>query len=174
MLGLISQIGPINGNSLSQSAGILIGDFWTLTRSQVYRELQVLENRGYIEAGPLGPRASREFSITRDGVRALHDWLDVGPSDEIIRWPMLLTIRFGAFLEPGRLRAIVAEFSRERQAKREYYAELEADMRANNNDPFELATLRFGRLFEGAVEQWLSELPERFPDLFPGEQPPTG
>ena len=172
MLGLISQIGPINGNALSQSAGILIGDFWTLTRSQVYRELQTLEERGYIEAGPLGPRASREFSITRQGVRALHDWLDGGPSDEIIRFPVLLTIRFGAFLEPERLRTIMAEFSREREERREYYAALEVDMRTNNNDPFELATLRFGRLFEGAVEQWLSELPALFPELVPGDAPP--
>jgi hypothetical protein len=39
-------------------------------------------------------------------------------------------------------------------------------MRSARNDPFELATVRFGRLFEGAVEQWLSELPHLFPSIF--------
>ena len=165
MLGLISQIGPINGNSLSQSAGILIGEFWTLTRSQVYRELQTLEDHGYIQAGPLGPRSSREFSITRQGVHALHDWLDAGPTSEVIRWPILLTIRFGAFLEPARLRDILHDFALRHQGVRAYYQALEADMRRETNDPFELATVRFGQLFEAAIKTWLDEVPTLLPDV---------
>ena len=166
MLGLLSQIGPINGNALSRCADVMIGDYWTLTRSQVYRELQTLEELGFIEAGPAGPRSSREFSITDVGTSALRDWLTASPAEEVVRMPMLLTIRFGASLPPDRLREIVAEFALRHQAKREFYVELENDMRTARNDPYEVATVRFGRLFEAAVETWLSELSDLLPAIF--------
>jgi DNA-binding PadR family transcriptional regulator len=166
MLGLLSQIGPINGNALSRCADVLIGDFWTLTRSQVYRELQTLEDLGYIEAGPAGPRSSRDFSITEKGAAALDEWLIAGPADEVIRMPVLLTIRFGGGLAPARMREILTTFSSRHQAKREFYGELEADMRSTRNDPYEIATVRFGRLFEAAVDQWLHELHELLPAVF--------
>ncbi len=166
MLGLLVQLGPLNGNALSRSADVLIGDYWTLTRSQVYRELQTLEKMSYITAGPTGPRSSRDFSITEMGIDALHDWLNSGPAEEVIRIPILLSIRFGARLEPERLRSLLGEFRRRHDAKREFYAELEDDMRSSRRDPFEIATIRFGRLFESAVNQWLDELPALLPSVF--------
>jgi DNA-binding PadR family transcriptional regulator len=166
MLGLLSQIGPMNGNALSRCADVLIGEFWTLTRSQVYRELQTLEGIGFIKAGPTGPRSSREFSLTPEGLRALTDWLTAGPADEVIRFPILLTIRFGGSLPGGRLRELLGEFEARHRIKREFYAELESDMRSVRNDPFEIATVRFGRLFESAIASWLEELPELLPSVF--------
>jgi DNA-binding PadR family transcriptional regulator len=169
MLGLLSQIGPINGNSLSRCADVLIGDYWTLTRSQVYRELQTLEGLGFINAGPTGARSSREFSLTPEGLVALTDWLNVGPADEVIRFPMLLTIRFGGSLPLGRLRELLRDFETRHRAKREFYVKLESDMRAARNDPFEIATVRFGQLFEAAIASWLDELPELLPSVFTEE-----
>jgi DNA-binding PadR family transcriptional regulator len=169
MLGLLSQIGPMNGNSLSRCADVLIGVFWTLTRSQVYRELQTLEGIGFIKAGPTGPRSSREFSLTPEGLRALTDWLNAGPADEVIRFPILLTIRFGGSLPAGRLRELLSEFEARHRAKREFYVELESDMRNARNDPFEIATVRFGGLFESAIASWLDELPELLPSVFAEE-----
>jgi DNA-binding PadR family transcriptional regulator len=166
MLGLLSQIGPINGNALSRCADVLIGDYWTLTRSQVYRELQTLEELHFIEAGPAGPRSSRDFSITDQGMSALCEWLNRSPAEEVVRIPMLLTIRFGAGLPPARMREILAEFAQRHRAKREFYVELENDMRTARNDPYEVATVRFGRLFEATVETWLSELPALLPMIF--------
>jgi DNA-binding PadR family transcriptional regulator len=166
MLGLLSQIGPLNGNALSRCADVLIGDYWTLTRSQVYRELQTLEEHGFIEAGPAGARSSRDFSITPRGVTALTQWLEAGPADEVIRFPMLLIIRFGGAIAPERLRELVSEFSTRHRANREFYVELEADMRSARNDPFEIATVRFGRLFEAAIASWLEELPDLLPTVF--------
>ena len=83
----------------------------------------------------------------------------------MIRWPILLTIRFGAFLEPARLRDILHDFALRHQGVRAYYQALEADMRRENNDPFELATVRFGQLFEAAIKTWLDELPTLLPDV---------
>ena len=166
MLGLLSQIGPLNGNGLSSHADVLIGDFWTLTRSQVYRELQTLEQLGYVQAGPLGPRSSREFSLTPAGQRALTQWLEAGPAEEVIRFPMLLSIRFGAALAPARLRDILQAFDARHRAKREFYAQLQSDMSITSSDPFEIATVRFGQLFEAAIASWLEELPAVLPSVF--------
>lgn len=171
MLGLLSQIGPVNGNGLSSRADILIGDFWTLTRSQVYRELQSLERLGLVAGGPVGPRSSREFTVTPTGRAALISWLEAGPAEEVIRFPMLLTIRFGEGLAPQRLRDLLSEFQARHRAKHEYYSQLEADMRNSNGDPFELATLRFGRLFETTVATWLEELPDLLPSVFVDDEP---
>jgi len=166
MLGLLSQIGPINGNALSRCADVMIGDYWTLTRSQVYRELQTLDELGYIAAGPAGPRASRDYALTERGSAALVEWLSAGPADEVVRIPMLLTIRFGAALAPERLREILAAFATRHRAKREFYLELAQDMRNARNDAYEVATVRFGQLFEDAVATWLSELPALLPGVF--------
>lgn len=165
MLGLLSQVGPINGNGLSSQADILIGDFWTMTRSQVYRELKDLEKSGLVKGGPVGPRSSREFSITPTGEIALNSWLETGPPEEVIRFPILLTIRFGSALTPQRLRELLDEFQVRHRAKHEYYTQLNADMTAANHDPFEIATVRFGLLFEATVASWLEELPRIVPSL---------
>lgn len=166
MLGLLAQLGPLNGNALSRNADVLIGDYWTLTRSQVYRELQSLEQMTFVKAGPTGPRSSRDFSITENGTVALHDWLNTGPADEVIRMPILLTIRFGDRLEPAHLRHLLEEYRRRHNAKREFYKKLEDDVRTTPRDPFEIATIRFGELFESAVAQWLDELPTLLPAVF--------
>ncbi len=54
MLGLLDHVSPLNGNVISWRARDIIGDFWTLTRSQVDRELQTLEKNNCVHAGPLG------------------------------------------------------------------------------------------------------------------------
>ena len=165
MLGLLSQIGPINGNGLSRCADVMIGDYWTLTRSQVYRELQGLESLGLVNAGEPGPRASREFAITPEGVAALETWLREGTTHEVVRMPILLTMRFGAALPSGKLRSLLEDFAQRHAAKHDFYVELEHDLRSTRGDPYELATVRFGRLFEEAVATWLAELPELLPHL---------
>ena len=158
MLGLLAQLGPLNANALSRSADVEIGEYWTLTRSQVYRELETLERRGYVVAGPKGSRGSRDFTLTSRGEIALDEWLASGPSGEVVRMPVLLAVRFGARLPRERLHEILEEFSRRHETKRTHYDELEREMRSHDNDPYEIATLRFGQLFESAVATWLEEI----------------
>jgi hypothetical protein len=64
MLGILAR-GPMSGWELYASFEDTIGHFWSLTRSQVYRELQTLAERGLIEI------------------------------EEHIRFPLLLTTFFG-------------------------------------------------------------------------------
>lgn len=166
MLGLLSQTGPVNANVLSRNAAVTIGDYWTLNRSQVYRELEGLERRGYVLAGPTGSRSSRAFRVTRRGAAALDHWLMSGPTGEVVRMPILLSIRFGARLPRERLREILEEFTRRHEAQRSLYSQLEDELRHTHEDPYALATLRFGIAFETAVSTWLDDLRDILPETF--------
>ncbi len=165
MLGLLDQVGPLNGNALSRCADELIGDFWTLTRSQVYRELHSLAEVGLVRAGPPGPRSSREFHITEEGRATLAQWLHTANQDEVIRVPLLLMIRFAESLAPERLRDVIENFADRHRSKAAYYDQVAQRLRTTRADPFERATLRFGQLFERAVSEWLDELPGLLPSL---------
>ena len=85
----------------------------------------------------------------------------------------LLSIRFGARLPAGRLREIVDEFSHRHEAKLALYGELENKMRQTSDDPFAIATIRFGRAFEAAVATWLDDLHVLSPTVFDGPRAET-
>jgi len=68
LLGLLDVSGgELTGGELVRVAQHRIGDFWSLTRSQVYRELAVLESEGYVVPGTPGPRESRPYRVTQEG-----------------------------------------------------------------------------------------------------------
>src|SRR6266699_2831959 len=66
LLGFLHQ-GPLTGWDLVQTAEREIGDFWSLTRSQVYRELAAMAEAGRVEAGERGPRDRRPYGLTEAG-----------------------------------------------------------------------------------------------------------
>ena len=61
ILGLLHD-GPMTGGDLVAAAGDRFGGFFSVTRSQVYRELPALAEAGLLRLGKLGPRASRRAS----------------------------------------------------------------------------------------------------------------
>ena len=158
ILGLLRQSGPLNANALAETAKVRIGGYWTVTRSQVYRELAALEKRGLVEFGPRGPRNSRACSITELGADAFLAWLDSGPIDDVVRFPLLLTVRFAADLPPGRFDEIIEEFAAMHAQTLAMYRSIENAIIDGPHDIYDLATLRFGIHFEMAIEQWLGEL----------------
>jgi DNA-binding PadR family transcriptional regulator len=157
LLGFLHER-PMSGWDLVATAQALIGDFWTLTRSQVYRELAAMERDGLIVAGPTGPRDRRPYEVTDAGRAAFREWLEQRPGPEQIRYPLLLTIAFGRHLPPGRLAAFVADH-REAHARRlDEYEALRAGA-GEKLDPYASATLDFGIRYETAVLEWFDHLP---------------
>ena len=61
---------PMSGYELAATAAAVIGDFWTLTQSQVYRELASMADDGLVMAGERGTRDRRPFAITDAGREA--------------------------------------------------------------------------------------------------------
>lgn len=172
LLGLLHH-GPMTGWDLVATAQAVIGDFWSLTRSQVYRELAAMTEAGLLEAGERGRRDARPYTITGAGRAAFAAWLQRGPDAETIRFPLLLTVLFGRHLPPGRLAAILAEQRATHAARAEHYEQLRAAAReaANLPDPYAAAVLDFGRHYERAVLAWFDALPDELTRTHDGAAP---
>lgn len=161
LLGLLHQ-GPMTGWDLMRAAETRLGNFWSLTQSQVYRELATMASTGLVEEGVRGHRDRRPYSLTEPGRAAFLDWIAEPPATESIRYPLLLTVAFGRHLPPATLRRLILE-QREIHEKRlaGYDA---ASATAAGADAFTLATLRFGIRHEEATLAWFDELPRLLSD----------
>ena len=148
--------GEASGFELVDIAEGLIGDFWSLTRSQVYRELATLAELGLVEAGPTGARSRRPYRLTEAGREAFNAWLAQPPGPEQIRFPLLLTLAFGASGDRERLLGFVAAHRAESERRLARYREL---AQAGGLDPYQRATLSFGLHYEQAVLAWAEEVP---------------
>ena len=65
----------MTGGELVVAAGDQFGGFFSVTRSQVYRELPALVEAGLLRLGKLGVRASQQYRITAAGKRSFKAWL---------------------------------------------------------------------------------------------------
>lgn len=164
LLGLLHD-GPLTGWDLVAKAQDRIGNFWTLTQSQVYRELARMTDDGLVTVGAPGPRDRKPYTITDDGRSAFASWLDADPAHDQIRVPLLLTILFSDHLRPGRLAEIIATERAKHATRLAAYREHEQEL---TDDPVRLATLRFGIRHEEAALAWFNELP----DLLSATTPP--
>jgi DNA-binding PadR family transcriptional regulator len=164
LLGLLCE-GPMSGWDLARTAEATIGDFWSLTRSQVYRELERMADQGLVEAGPPQARNRRPYEITEVGEAAFAEWINNDPAPEQIRFPLLLTVAFGRHLPPERLWELIEQhrsdhLDRLRDYERQHE---EATAPGMDPDPFALATLEFGIAYERALKDWFETLPRRLP-----------
>jgi DNA-binding PadR family transcriptional regulator len=162
ILGFLHH-GPMTGWSIFETCEATIGPFWNVTRSQVYRELNDLEERRLVKAGSAGPRGRTPFTITATGRKAFATWLDSPPAPDTIRSPLLLTVFFGAQLAPERLAAMV---SAQRAVHADLLSRYEGLLAAvgRDADPFVRATIDFGVRHERALVEWLEALVESFPE----------
>jgi Predicted transcriptional regulators len=69
LLGLLHG-GPMTGGQLVAAASEQFGSVFSVTRSQVYRELPALADAGLLKPGKQGPRSSQQYGITASGRRA--------------------------------------------------------------------------------------------------------
>lgn len=154
---------PMSGWDLVARAQQRIGEFWSLTQSQVYRELARMAEDGLVEAGEPGTRARKVYAITDEGRRAFAGWVGRPPGDEAIRFPLLLILAFGRHVPKERLASYLARhriihtdrlaaYREDRAAMPRHYEEV---------DPYAVATLEFGISYEEAVLRWFDDLPKQ-------------
>ena len=165
LLGFLHE-GEMSGYELATTARQVIGDFWTLTQSQVYRELAWMSAAGLVSAGERGARDRRPFAITDAGREAFARWVVRPPGPETIRHPLLLTLSFGHHVPPDRLSAFLRAH---RDAHAERLRAYENQRRAaaddgTDHDAFHAATLAFGISYERATLAWFDELPASLAD----------
>lgn len=154
LLGFLHE-GPMAGWDLVNVAQERIGDFWTITQSQVYRELAAMSRIGLVERGETGARERTPYRITDAGREAFAQWIARDPGAETIRVPLLLTLAFGEFVESERLNRIIAA----NRAIHEQRLERYLDDIEEPKSRCERATLDFGIGYERAVLDWFDRLP---------------
>ncbi|MGH3628577.1 MAG: PadR family transcriptional regulator, partial [Sciscionella sp.] len=91
LLGLLHD-GPQTGGELVAAAHERFGSFFSVTRSQVYRELPSLAEAGLLRLGKQGPRASQQYAVTASGKRAFKSWLISEPGPDHLRSPLILRL----------------------------------------------------------------------------------
>ncbi|WP_245839183.1 PadR family transcriptional regulator [Nocardia donostiensis] len=146
----------MSGWDLITMAQRRIGDFWTITQSQVYRELAAMDAAGLVTKGETGARDRTPYHITDAGRAAFAAWIARDPGAETIRVPLLLTLNFGDHLDPAHLNQLVADGREVHQQRLDRY--LTEDL--STLPPHRVATLEFGIAYERAVLAWFDRLPE--------------
>lgn len=162
LLGFLHS-GPKTGWDLVATAQRSIGPFWSITQSQVYRELTAMAAAGLVEAGERGARDRRPYAITDAGRAAFAAWVTEPPGEEQIRFPLLLTVSFGTHI-PADVLAAHIERHREIHARRlERYEAAKAAVAAAppgyGPDVYTIAALDFGPRYERAALDWFDALP---------------
>jgi DNA-binding PadR family transcriptional regulator len=163
LLGFLHQ-GPLTGWDLVQTAQREIGDFWSLTQSQVYRELAAMAEAGLVEAGERGPRDRRPYRLTEAGRAAFAEWVLREPGPESIRFPLLLTVLFGRHVPPERLEKFLDQHREVHVSRLAGYQRQHREAAAagaRDAEPYAIATLEFGIAYERAVLDWFDRLPPK-------------
>lgn len=159
LLGLLHD-GPMTGGQLMAAAERRLGAYWSMTRSQVYRELPALAEAGYVKLGKPGPRSSQPYSITPAGKRAFLRWLAEPPGRDALRNPTALRVAFGALHTAAQLKDLTANataYHTDALAK----AREEAKEAKKNGDEYGSAALEFAVGYHKAALGWLKSVPTK-------------
>jgi DNA-binding PadR family transcriptional regulator len=157
LLGLLHE-GPMTGGQLMAAAQRRLGAYWSMTRSQVYRELPVLADAGYVRMGKPGARSSQPYAITPAGKRAFARWLSEASIREALRNPVALRVAFGALQEPEQLRQTYAQATEQHsKALAEVREQIKEARKAG--DDFSAASLEFAAGYHRSVLSWLKNVP---------------
>ena len=159
LLGLLHE-GPMTGGQLMATAERRLGPFWSMTRSQVYRELPALAEMGYVKLGKPGPRSSQPYALTPSGKRAFVRWLNESPGRDTLRNPGALRVAVGG-------RHTAAQLSELYATANEYHADALARAREQAReakkagDENAASSLDFAVGYHKAALSWLKTVPGR-------------
>jgi DNA-binding PadR family transcriptional regulator len=150
----------MTGGQLMSAAEKRLGPYWSMTRSQVYRELPALAEQGLVKLGKPGPRASQPYSITAAGKRAFLRWLGEPQGRDAVRNPVALRVAFGSHHSGSQLRELLAEAN-------DYHTEALANAREaakdakRAGDEHGSTALEFAVGYHRAALTWLKTVPAR-------------
>ncbi len=137
-----------------------LGAYWSMTRSQVYRELPALADMGYVKLGKPGARSSQPYAITPAGKRAFIRWLAEDPGHEAVRNPTALRTAFGSHQSAAALASTYAESVA-------YHTQALAEIRdaakvmKKDGEGFAAAAQEFAIGYHKAALAWLKTAPTK-------------
>lgn len=161
VLGLVS-VRPRAGHELTGYAERSVGNFFPLTRSHVYSELERLSGLGLLAATEVPQErfpTKRVYAITAAGEDVLREWLEESPvGSERQRNLFLVRVFFADRMAPARLEAILAEYESQARARRDRLRDVVERLEDRPQAVFRRATAMFGVRREQAKLDWLREV----------------
>jgi PadR family transcriptional regulator AphA len=166
ILGFL-RFGPRTGYDIKSVIEVSTRFFWGASYGQIYPELKRLERIGLVrsEHDPRGARKRTVYSLTRNGEKALEEWLTDRESWIFeYRDEWLLRLFFGDLLPHqeslANVRAARAFFA---DAARHFRAELEPRARAGaeEGERFPLLAYEFGLEFLEFAADWYARVERR-------------
>jgi DNA-binding PadR family transcriptional regulator len=161
VLGLVS-VRPAAGHELTGFAGRSVGNFFPLTRSHIYLELDRLCRLGLLDAAEVTQErlpTKRVYEITAVGAAALRRWLeDVEPPAERTRDVFLVRVFFGDRMTPGRMAALLDEYAAAARRNRDRLSVLVERLGGRPDAVFRRSTAMFGVRREQAKLDWVEEV----------------
>jgi DNA-binding PadR family transcriptional regulator len=161
VLGLVAGR-PSSGYDLAAFAEGSIGQFFPLTRSHIYSELERLSQRGLLQATEVEAEryaTKRVYTITAQGVEVLRGWLDdPGLPPERQRNLFLVRVFFGDQVSPGRIAELLNSYEQAAHAWRDQLAELVDSLAARPESTFRRATAMYGVEQMEARLRWLEQV----------------
>ncbi len=155
---------PKTGWELAEQIEDIIGDFWNVTRSQIYRELKVLAEHGLVASMKTGPRDSQPYRITEAGRRAFKRWIAKRPGRPNMRIPLVLQVFFGESVPPEEMQRSLADLRAYHQERLDAYRGFEERVERGT---WTWESLRLGILFQQMMVGWIELLQKRPPGKGP-------
>lgn len=129
ILGFL-QLESTTGYMLKKRIEGSVGSFWTVTQSQIYRELKALETAKLVKVKVVpqdGKPSQKVYTITALGKESFQQWLAKPMEPFVLRHPLLLRFVFAAELHPERLDTLLDDYSQKlTQTLSEYEERLNA------------------------------------------------
>jgi PadR family transcriptional regulator, regulatory protein AphA len=155
VLGMVG-LGARSGYEIKRTVELSIRFFWTISPAQVYPSLAKLERAGLLAGRdePQGNRPRRVYERTRDGIRALREWLTrAEPMPFELRDIAMVKLFFADELAPPAAHRLLAEVrsrSEDRAATLQAIRpDAEEAARAGSIHP--LLTLEMGIAYHAAI-----------------------
>jgi DNA-binding PadR family transcriptional regulator len=160
VLGYLSMT-PMSGYDLTAAVRKSIDQFWQISKSQIYKELPLLEADGLVTARHVEQDRypdKRIYEITGDGKIALDTWLNSSELPSAMsRIPELLKLFFGHRMDPASIRSMLGT---SRQAHADSVARLETlieQLDGVAGARYARAAARYGLLDARMVVTWIDE-----------------
>ncbi len=101
---------PTSGYDLKKLFDVSVAHFWSATQSHIYKSLEGLEKKGWVEARVIqqeGRPNRKEYSITDDGRAELRRWMTTPLPFESTRQSWLIQIFFSHFSSDEEIAALL-------------------------------------------------------------------
>jgi PadR family transcriptional regulator AphA len=156
ILGMLS-LGKRTGYEIKSLVDVSTRNFWAASYGQIYPELKRLEEAGLVtgEDAPGGGRRRREFELTADGERALHEWLtSPAPLHLELRHEGALKLFFSDVLDVDERIEQLRHLRAEHEQIRERLVALEQLKQDVDEESMPMLVLRWGIAYQDFMIEW--------------------